>query len=106
MILEEQLDQLRAQHLDRKVDVVESVMARVSTQTPRQRPRTRPLWQPISVVAAAAMVAVLLINSAIIQFHSYDEEGLTNTIVQLNDYSSWHSVEEVASSPYDYLYDE
>lgn len=106
MNIDQTLEQLKQLNYPKQVDVVDKVMAQVS-QKPYLRPvQHRPLWTRIVATAAAAAVALLLVNVLSITLRSYDEAGMGNTLAQLNDYGSWGSVEEVALNPYESLYEE
>lgn len=107
MTIEQTLEQLAGLEYPKKVDVVDRVMAEVGKK-PYLRPAHRNVsWQRISTVAAAAMVALVLVNVALFHFHSYDNEGMGSMIAQVNDYSSWNTVEDAAAeNPIAYLYDD
>ena len=106
MNIDQTLEQLAHLQYPRQVDVVDRVMAQVAAR-PYLQPvhRSNPLWKRFSAVAAAAVVVLVAINVTSLYTRSYDEEGMGNTLAQLNDYSSWSTVEQVAS-PYEYLYEE
>ncbi len=108
MTIEEQLKQLAAEQYPGKVDVVDAVMAEVSNH-PYLQPAVRKHhinWRLVGSAVAAAIAAVVVVNVAIVNTRSYDEEGMGNMIAQLNDYSSWNTIEESAVDPYDYFFDE
>lgn len=101
MTLDNQLQQLADLRYPRTVDVRQQVMSQIaSLPTPT---RHRPLWKPAAALAAAAMVAILLVNIVMINVRHYDLDAMGNTLVALNDYSSWQTVEEPAANPYDYF---
>ena len=105
MTIDEQLEQLAHLQCPRQVDVVDRVMAEVK-QKPYLQPARRRLWRPISIAAAAAVAVLLVVNVVSLYTHSYDEANLGLTLVQVNDYSSWSTVEDLAVNPYEYLYEE
>lgn len=106
MTLEQRLEQLSQQQYPHKVDVVESVMAQVQ-QKPYLRPVRRSIgWKQISVAAAAAVVALFIVNITIYRPASLSNEDMGLAISQFNDYSSWNTVEEAAANPYEYLYED
>jgi hypothetical protein len=106
----EQLSHLKCPH---QVDVTDRVMEQVM-QRPYLQPQHSPsrslsrgqLIRRIGIVAVAASLALVVVNVTTIYTRSYDEESMGSTIAQLNDYSSWNTVEEVAVNPYEYLYEE
>ena len=106
MTIEQQLEQLAQLQYPNKVDVVDSVMAQVS-----RRPYLRPVhrkvtWRYISIAAAAAVVALFIVNITIFRPAAYSNEDMGFAIAQFNDYSSWNTVEEAAANPFDYIYEE
>lgn len=104
MNIEQTLEQLAAQQYPQKVDVVDRVMAEVSKQ-PQLRPTYRKInWQRASAFAAAAVVALIAVNVLSVHTRSYDEADMGSMIAQVNDYSSWNTVEEAAVNPIEYLY--
>ena len=108
MTIDERLEQLAGLEYPGKVDVVDRVMAEVSKK-PYLRPVHRKVsWQRISAVAAAAAVLLVVVNIAVFHPFGYDDEGLGTMIAQVNDYSSWNTVEEAAydDNPIAYLYDD
>lgn len=106
MNIDQTLEQLAHLQYPQQVDVVDRVMAQVSAH-PYLQPvhRTNQVWKRLSAVAAAAAVLLVAVNVTSLYTRSYDEEGMGTTLAQLNDYSSWSTVEQVAS-PYEYLYEE
>lgn len=105
MTLEQRLDQLAALQCPQKVDVVDGVMAQVS-----QRPYLRPVrrafsWRQISIAAAAAVVALFVVNITVFRPASCSNEDMGFAIAQFNDYSSWNTVEDAAANPYEYMYE-
>ena len=106
MTLEQQLDKLAQLQYPHKVDVVDSVMAQV-TQRPYLRPVRRSVtWRYISIAAAAAVVALFIVNITIFRPAAYSNEDMGFAIAQFNDYSSWSTVEEAAVNPFEFLYEE
>lgn len=107
MTIEETLKQIAGQQCPYQVDVVDRVMAEVC-QKPYLRPVHRRVnWQRISAVAAAAVVALVVVNVAFFRTMGYDNEGLGSMMAQVNDYSSWNTIEDAATdNPISYLYDE
>lgn len=106
MDIEQTLEQLSQLRYPQQVDVTERVMAQVS-----QRPYLQPvhrshIWRRISLVAAAAVVAIVLLNVAFVYTRPYDLDGMGSIIAQANDYSSWYPVEEAAVNPIEYLYED
>lgn len=106
MNIDQTLEQLSHLQCPRQVDVTDRVMAQVM-----QRPYLRPVHRGrvvrrIGIVAAAASLALVVLNVATIYTRPYDEEGLGSMIAQANDYSSWNTVEEMAANPYEYLFEE
>jgi hypothetical protein len=107
MTIEKQLEQLAAQRCPREVDVVDRVMAEVGRHPymqPRHKTSRRLVWT--GAFAAAAAVAVLLVNVVVINLHSRNTDGMGSMIAQVNDYSSWCPVEDAALESLDYLYEE
>ena len=107
MTIDQTLEQIAQLRCPQQVDVVDRVMQHVEAH-PYLRPLSsrRHLWKPIGAVAAAATVALLLLNVVSVYSRSYDETSMGNTIAQLNDYSSWSTIEEGAVNPLEYLYEE
>lgn len=106
MNIEETLEQLAQQTCPRKVDVVDSVMATVS-QHPYLRPVSKhTYWRPIGAAAAAAVALLLAVGIAVPLLRPYDEDDMSSMIAQVNDYSAWTSVEDVAENPIEFLYEE
>lgn len=106
MNIEQTLEQLSHLRYPRQVDVTEGVMAQIS-QHPYLRPLHRShLWRRVSLAVAAAVVALVLFNIAFVRSRSYDVEGMGSMMAQVNDYSSWYTVEEVAVNPIEYLYED
>lgn len=106
MTLEQRLEQLSQQEYPHKVDVVGSVMAQVQ-QKPYLRPVRRSIgWKQISVAAAAAIVALFIVNITFYKPTSLSNEDMGYAISQFNDYSSWNTVEEAAVNPLEALYEE
>jgi hypothetical protein len=106
MTIEDTLEQLSHQQYPHQVDVVDRVMAQVEQHPYLQPVRHRVVsWQRIGAVAAAAVVALVAVNVTL--FHdNYDNEGMGSMIAQVNDYSTWNTVEEAAVNPLEYLYEE
>lgn len=106
MTLEQRLDQLAAQQYPHKVDVVDSVMEQIS-QRPYLRPARRRInWRQASIAAAAAVVALFIVNITVFRPAGCSNEDMGFAIAQFNDYSSWNTVEEAAVNPYEYMYEE
>ena len=106
MTLEQKLNQLASLQYPHKVDVVDSVMAQVS-QRPYLRPVRRTLsWRYISIAAAAAVVALFIVNITLFRPVNSSNEDMGCAIAQFNDYSSWNTVEEAAVNPFEFLYEE
>lgn len=106
MMIEETLEQLAALQYPKKVDVVGCVMAEVGKK-PYLRPVHRTVrWQRISAVAAVAAVVLVAVNVLTVHTRNYDEAGIGSMIAQVNDYSSWGTVEEAALNPIEYFYEE
>lgn len=106
MTIDEQLEQLAHLQYPRQVDVTDRVMEHVMQHRYMRPVRRRALWQPVGAVAAAAAVILLVVNVVSIHVQSYDEAGMGNTLAQVNDYSSWNTVEESAVNPIEYMYEE
>lgn len=106
MTLEQTLQQLSHLECPRQVDVVDRVMAQVADQPYLQPVHRRSLWKLIGATAAAAVVALVLINVLSVYTRTYDDAGLGIALMQANDYSSWSTVEEAAPNPIEYLYEE
>ena len=93
MTIEQQLDELAGQEYPKKVDVVDRVMAEVEKK-PYLRPvHNRVNWQRISVIAAAAVVALVAVNVVVFNTGSLDNGSQGIPIAQDND---WNTVEEEA----------
>lgn len=106
MTLEQRLEQLSQQEYPHKVDVVGSVMAQVQ-QKPYLHPVRRSIgWKQISVAAAAAIVALFIVNITFYKPTSLSNEDMGYAIAQFNDYSSWNTVEEAVVNPLEALYEE
>lgn len=106
MTLEQRLEQLSQQEYPHKVDVVGSVMAQVQ-QKPYLRPVHRSIgWKQIGVAAAAAIVALFIVNITFYKPTSLSNEDMGYAISQFNDYSSWNTVEEAVVNPLEALYEE
>ena len=108
MNIDEQLKQLASMEYPERVDVVDAVMAEVQKH-PYLQPapqRRRVNWRLVGMAAAAALAALVVVNVAFVGTRSYDEEGMSSMIAQLNDYSSWNTVEQVADDPYEYFFEE
>ena len=113
MNIDQTLEQLAHLQYPRQVDVTDRVMEQVM-----QRPYLQPqysssrghsrgkLFRRIGIVAVAASLALVVINVTTVYTRSYDEDGMGSMIAQVNDYSSWNTVEEFAVNPYEYLYEE
>jgi hypothetical protein len=106
MTLEQRLDQLAQLQYPNKVDVVDSVMAKVS-QRPYLRPVRRTIgWRQAAIAAAAAVATLLVVNITVFRPATSSNEDMGFAIAQFNDYSSWNTVEEAAVNPFEYLYEE
>lgn len=111
MNIDQTLEHLSHLQCPRQVDVTDRVMEQVmqrpylQPQYPTRKNRA-PLLRRIGIVAVAASLALVVLNVAVVYTRPYDEESMESTIAQLNDYSSWNTVEEVAVNPYEYLYEE
>lgn len=105
MNIDQTLEQLAHLQYPRQVDVVDRVMAQVAARPYLQPVHHTHVWRRLSAVAAAAAVVLLAVNVTSLYTRSYDEEGMGSTLAQLNDYSSWSTVEQ-AANPYEYLYEE
>lgn len=106
MTLEQTLEQLSQQQYPHKVDVVDRVMAQVQ-QKPYLRPVRRSIgWRQISITAAAAVVALFIVNITFYRPASLSNEDMGLAISQFNDYSSWNTVEEAALNPMEPLFEE
>lgn len=108
MNIDQTLEQLAHLQYPKQVDVTDRVMEQISQRPYLQPVRhgSRQLWTRISAVAAAAVVVLLAVNLTSVYTRSYDVESMGNTLAQLNDYSSWNTVEEAAANPYEYLYED
>lgn len=106
MNIDQTLEQLSHLQCPRQVDVTDRVMEQVMQRPYLQPVHHRHILRNIGIVAAAASLALVILNVTTIYTHSYDDEGLGSMIAQVNDYSSWNSIEEMAVNPYEYLYDE
>lgn len=105
MTLEQTLEQLSQQQYPHKVDVVDRVMAQVQ-QKPYLRPVRRSIgWRQISI-AAAAVVALFVVNITFFRPSSFSNEDMGYAISQFNDFSSWNTVEEAALNPMEPLFEE
>ena len=106
MNIDQTLEQMAALQCPRKIDVTERVMAH-AMQHPYLRPvhRRQPL-RNLGIVAVAASLLLVIVNVTSIYTRPYDEESMGSMIAQVNDYSSWNTVEEMAVNPYEYLYEE
>ncbi len=102
MTLDEQLEQLSHLQCPRQVDVTDRVMERLA----QPAPRVVPLWRRLGPAAAAAVALFAVVGLSLPYLRSYDEEGMAGTMAQLNDYSSWNPVEDLATDPYDYFYND
>lgn len=106
MNIDQQLEQLARLQYPRQVDVTDRVMAQVM-QHPYLRPRQRSkVWRYMGVAAVAASLALVVVNVTSVYTRPYDVENMGSMISQVNDYSSWNTVEEVAVNPYEYFYEE
>lgn len=106
MTLEQTLEQLSQQQYPHKVDVVDCVMAQVQ-QKPYLRPVRRSIgWRQISIAAAAAVVALFVVNITFFRPSSFSNEDMGYAISQFNDFSSWNTVEEAALNPMEPLFEE
>ena len=56
------------------------------------------------VAAVAAVFLFMIVNVTTVYTRSYDDEGLQSMIAQVNDYSSWNTIEEVVADPYEYFF--
>ncbi len=113
MNIDEQLKQLSQQTCPRQVDVVDSVMAHV-----RQHPYLQPVaapsavhrrrWVPwASLTAAAAAVALVVVNITPAVASSYNEEQIGTMMAYVSDCDNYYSpVESAAENPIEYLYDD
>ena len=121
MNIEERLQELKREQCPVKVDVVDSVMQQVrnlniqsngSTAQQSDHPAVRrisPLTRIVTWVgslAAAAVVAILVINTLVVSPVASSDQQLGNMIASLQDYDYYGSVEEVALEPLDFFYDE
>ena len=105
MNIDQTLEQLAHLQCPRQVDVTDRVMAQVM-QRPYLQPRRHSLWKPVSIMAAAAVALVLVVNVVSLYGRSYDEASMGMTLAQVNDYSSWNTIEDGALNPIEYMYDE
>ena len=107
MTIEQGLEHLAQQTCPRQVDVVDSVMAKISQQPLPQTTHRRQLWLRISYAAAAAVALLLIANVALFQNRNSNEEHLGSMIAQVYDYdsyASWSAIEEAAYDDADYYY--
>lgn len=107
MTIEQGLEHLAQQTCPQDVDVVDSVMAKISQQPLPQSTHRRQLWQRISYAAAAAVALILIANVALLQNRNSNEEHLGSMIAQVYDYdsyASWSAIEEAAYDDADYYY--
>ena len=106
MNIDQQLEQLARLQYPKQIDVTDRVMSEVMQHPYMQPVHRRTLWKPFGIAVAAAVAALLVVNVVSLYGRSYDEAGMGNTLAQLNDYSSWNTVEDAAVNPYEYLYEE
>lgn len=107
MTIDQQLKQLAACDYPHKVDVVDAVMRQVAAKPYLQPVHRKMNWRLVGTTAAAAVALAFVVNIALFNTRSYDEEGLGSMIAQVNDYSSWNTIESAADeNPIEYLYDE
>ena len=109
MNIDEQLKQLAQQTCPKQVDVVDSVMAEV-----RKRPYLQPVaksasrkthWVPwASLVAAAAVVGLIIVNTNTAAAATYNEEQISSMMASVADYDYYSPVESDAENPIEYLY--
>lgn len=104
MTIEETLKMMASQQYPHKVDVVDSVMDYAMQHPYMQRRRTMSMWQRVSIVAAAAAIALVLVNVTYTYTRNYDEEGMGSMLAQVNDYSSWNTIEDGAVNPFEEFY--
>ncbi len=107
MNIDQTLEQMAHLQYPHQVDMVDRVMAQVSSM-PQPKVHSPRRIIPFTVVwtAAATVALILIVNITGLFHHSYDDASIGSMIAQVNDYSSWGTVEEAAVNPYEYLYDE
>ena len=109
MNIDQTLEQLAHLQCPTQVDVTDRVMAQVASKPymiNRREHSARATWfKRIGISAAAAVALLLVVNVTSLYTRSYDEEDMGTMMAQVNDYSSWNTVEQVAT-PYDFLYEE
>ena len=106
MTLEETLSILSRQQYPHNVDVVDRVMAAVESKPYLQPRRHNVILKRTAVVAAVAAVALLIANAAGLNLFGHNESDMGTLISQVNDYSSWNTIESAAVNPIEYLYEE
>ena len=106
MNIDQRLEQLARLQYPRQVDVTDRVMAQVMQHPYLQPVHRTGVWRRAGIAAVAAVAVLLLVNVASVYTRSYDLDGMGSTIAEVNDYSSWNSVENAAVNPIEYLYEE
>lgn len=107
MNIDQLLQEIAQQEAPRQVDVAERVMAEVAQHPYMQRKRNSYATRRIVSIAMAATLALVVVNVIHLKAHSYDEDLISSTISQVNNYESYYSssaIEELA--PLDYIYDD
>jgi hypothetical protein len=109
MTIEEKLKEVGALQCPVRVDVVDSVMERVRQKELHEvagssLPKRLFTWG--GSLAAAAVVALLLVNVLAVKPVATSDQQLGEMIASLQDFESYGAVEDAALEPIDFLYGE
>lgn len=105
MSLDETLKMMGQTTYPKKVDVVDTVMAKVADKPYLRATHKNIRWRYVS--AAAAVIALVVVNVLFVRGRNDNTDDILATIVQVNDFSMWNYVEDGALNPLEeYLFDE
>ena len=105
MNIDQLMQQLAALRCPRQVDVVEDVMQEVSLRPYMMKTPAARRWRTAGIAAAAAALIAVAANVVFANLQQRDDDGIGAALTQVNDYSSWNAVEELAFPEEDFLLD-
>ena len=105
MNIDQRLEQLAQLQYPTQIDVTDRVMQHVMQHPYMQPVHRTSVWRRVGIAGVAAVAVLLIVNVASLYTRNYDINGLGNTIAEVNDYSSWNTVEYAALNPIESIYE-